>query len=93
MKSLNNYIWLFIILLNGFMAFSSGNCTNTSSWGTAAAPTTNTSVTISTCNYQTEYSTITNIVAGNTYVLTSDCGGYVTVHSGSNSGTIVAMCN
>ncbi|MFY7669285.1 MAG: hypothetical protein ACOVQG_11095, partial [Crocinitomicaceae bacterium] len=93
MKHFVKYFSLVTILLQGFFAFSSGNCTNTTAFGTATAPTNTSAVTISTCNYQTEYSTINSIVAGNTYVLTNSCGGYITVHSGSNSGTVVAQGN
>ena len=82
-----------VILFQGFFAFSSGNCTNASAFGTATAPTNTTAVTISTCSYQTEYSTINNIVAGNTYTLTNSCGGYITVHSGTYNGAIVAQGN
>jgi len=97
MKHFVKYFFLVIILLKGFFAFSGGastsGCTNTIPFGTATAPTNGTAVTISTCSYQTEYSTISSIVAGNTYVLTNSCGGYITVHDGSNSGTIVAQGN
>lgn len=68
-------------------------CLNTSSYGSATAPTNTTSVTISSCNYQTEYSTISNIVAGNSYQLGNSCGGYVTVRSGTYNGTVVASGN
>ncbi|MFN5459254.1 MAG: hypothetical protein ACK5AY_05045, partial [Bacteroidota bacterium] len=72
---------------------SSTGCTNLTSFGSAVAPTTNTPVTISTCNYQNEYSTITNIIAGSTYVFNSSCGGYITIHSGTYNGPIVAAGN
>ena len=39
----------------------------------------NTAVTISTCNFQTEYSTIDGILAGNTYQLGYDLGGCITI--------------
>lgn len=83
--------------MNGTICvYSSGGgagCTNTSSWGSATAPTDNNPVTISTCNYQDEYNTISGVVAGNTYQSGSDCGGYITVRSGSSSGTVVASGN
>jgi hypothetical protein len=71
----------------------STGCTNTSSFGTATAPTSNTTTTISSCTYQTEYNTITNIVAGKTYTLNSSCGGFVTIHSGTFNGPVVASGN
>lgn len=70
-----------------------GGCTNTSSWGSATAPTDNNPVTISTCNYQDEYNTISGVVAGNTYQSGSDCGGYITVRSGTSGGAVVASGN
>jgi hypothetical protein len=39
----------------------------------------NTAVTISTCNFQTEYGTIDGILAGNTYQLGYDLGGCITI--------------
>ena len=61
---------LFLLLLISYNSF--GQCSvNTSSYGSAAASTvTGTTVTISTINYQTEYSTVSGFVAGNTYSLT-----------------------
>ena len=70
-----------------------GQCTNSSSYGSATAPSGTTAVTISTCNYQTEYSVISGVVAGNQYQATYDLGGYITVHSGSYNGTVVASGN
>ncbi|RAR47548.1 T9SS sorting signal type C domain-containing protein [Flavobacterium lacus] len=68
-------------------------CVNTSSFGSANAPTNATVTTISTCNYQTEYSTISNIINGNTYTAGSSCGGYITVRSGTYNGTVIAQGN
>src|SRR5690606_15115160 len=68
-------------------------CTNTSAFGTATAPTNTTPVTISSCVYQGEYSTINNIIAGNTYTISNSCGGYVTVRRGTYNGTLVANGN
>ena len=68
-----------------------GGCLNTIAFGTAAAPTNNTPVTISTCTYQSEYNTITGIVAGASYTITSSCGGYITVRQGLFNGPVVAQ--
>src|SRR5690606_41668240 len=65
----------------------------TSSTGSVTAPTNTDPLPISSCNYQTEYSTISNIVAGNSYQLGNSCGGYVTVRSGTYNGTVVASGN
>jgi hypothetical protein len=72
---------------------SNAQCTNTIPYGSAVAPTNNTAVQISTCNYQTEYSTITSIVAGNTYSITNTCGGYITVRRDTSNGTVVVNGN
>jgi hypothetical protein len=74
-------------------AVATPGCTNSSSYGSAVAPTTPTTVTISTCNYQTEYSTITGIVSGQTYQFGYSLGGYITVHTGTFNGPIVAYGN
>ncbi len=77
----------------GCMITVSGQCTNTTAYGSAAAPTSSTPTSISTCNFQSEYSTVTGIVAGNTYKVTSSCGGYITVRRGTYNGTFVANGN
>lgn len=64
------------------------NCTNTTSFGTATAGTTNAPVTISTCNFPSEFATINNAVAGNTYTFTSSVGtDFLTVRQGTSGGT------
>ena len=68
-------------------------CNNGSQFGTEAAPTDNSTVTISTCSYEDEYSTITNVVSGETYSMNSDCGSYITVRSGSPGGPVVNSGN
>jgi len=65
-------------------------CTNTTSFGSATAPTDNTPVTITTVQYESEYNTISNVVAGETYQSSSDCGSYITVRRGTYDGTVVA---
>jgi gliding motility-associated-like protein len=93
----NKNIKLLSILILLILAFQSetvlSQCTNTSSYGSATAPTGTSAVTISTCNYQTEYSTISGVVAGSQYQATYDLGGYITVHSGSSGGPVVASGN
>lgn len=60
-------------------------CINIDPYGSATANNSaNSAVTISTCNYQTEYSTVSGIVAGNTNQLTYDLGGCVTISSAPN---------
>ncbi len=84
------YFLLFsLMLLTGYEAQS--QCTNASSFGSAVAPTTATPVTISTCSFQQEYSTITSVVAGNVYVVTGNIAGtFITMHYNTPSGTVVA---
>ena len=70
-----------------------GPCTNTTSYGSVTAPSTPTTVIISTCQYQTEYSTIYSCVAGRTYQSAYNLGGYITVRSGTYNGTVVTSGN
>ena len=74
-------------------AVASPGCTNASSFGSAVAPPTPTTVTISSCNFQSEYSTVSGIVAGRTYQFGYSLGGYITVHTGTYNGPIVAYGN
>ncbi len=69
------------------------DCLNITSFGSAAAPIDGTVTTISTCNFQTEYATVTGIAAGQTYLAGSTCGGYITVRSGTFNGPVVAAGN
>jgi hypothetical protein len=66
-------------------------CINTSAFGSATAPTTPTPLTISTCTYQSEYNTISGVVAGSTYQSSYNLGGYITVRHSTPGGTIVAQ--
>ncbi|MBK7945366.1 MAG: hypothetical protein IPJ85_08690 [Flavobacteriales bacterium] len=58
-----------------------------------AAPTTPAPVTISSCTFQSEYNTVTGIVAGQTYSIGSSCGGYITVRRTTFNGVVVANGN
>ncbi len=66
-------------------------CTNSSLYPSAfAAPTTPTSYTISSCQYQSEYNEMTGVVAGNSYTSTASIAGtYITVRYGSYNGSVV----
>jgi len=68
-------------------------CTNTTAFGSAVAPTTPTPLTISTCTYQSEYNTISGVVAGSTYQSSYNLGGYITVRHSTPGGTVVAQGN
>jgi hypothetical protein len=84
------YFFLFsLLLLAGYTA--QGQCTNTSAFASAVAPTGATPVTISTCSFQSEYSTITSVIAGNRYVVTASIAGtFITMRYNTSSGTAVA---
>ncbi len=78
------------------MAFSfksNGQCTNGTAFGTANAPTTPTPITITTCAYAGEYSTVNNAVAGQTYQFTGTggAGNYLTIRQGTPGGTVLAF--
>ncbi|MFM1947205.1 MAG: hypothetical protein RL207_1488, partial [Bacteroidota bacterium] len=82
---------LFVIGLFGSTSELLAQCTNTSAYGSAVAPTGTAVTTISTCSYQTEYSTITSVVAGNRYVVTnSAAGSFITIRYATSNGTAVA---
>jgi hypothetical protein len=91
----NKLVFKIFMLFFIFFFAKEGNaqCTNTTSWGSAVAPTNTTPVTISTCNFQTEYSPITSIVVGTTYQISNTCGGYITVRSGTYNGTVISQGN
>lgn len=81
---------LSLILLTGYTAKS--QCTNTSAFGTVTAPTGATPVTISSCSFQSEYSTINSVIGGNRYVVTASIAGtFITIRYNTSSGTVVAM--
>jgi hypothetical protein len=68
------------------------NCVNTSSFGSATINATGTLVTISTCSYAGEYSTISGAVNAQTLRFTSSgTGDYITIRSGSPNGAVVAQ--
>ncbi|MBK6835601.1 MAG: hypothetical protein IPG89_15535 [Bacteroidetes bacterium] len=94
MKNFLKSLVLIVIInvLGVNLAYS--QCTNSSSYGSGTAGTVSGStVTIATCQYQTEYSTVSGIVSGYVYTLTNTAGGYVTVHSGSSGGPVIAQGN
>ena len=66
-------------------------CTNTSSFGSATINPTGTIVTVSTCSFAGEYSTINGAVNGQTLNFTSSVGtDFITIHSGTSNGPIIA---
>ena len=72
-----------------FSVFSANSqCVNSSSYGSGTIVD-GTLVTTSTCNYLSEYSTVTGITAGETYEFTVTSGGYITVYQDGVSTTLL----
>jgi len=79
--------FFFLMLL--FAQQSWSQCTNTTSFGSAAINTSGAVVTISTCSFAGEYSTITGAVNGQTLRFTSSIAtDVITVREGSSSGPV-----
>ena len=84
------YFLLFpILLLTGYAAQS--QCTFASSFGSATINPSGAIVTISTCSFAGEYSTINGAVNGQTLNFTSQAGDFITIHSGTPAGPVVAF--
>ena len=90
-KRILGYLMAFAMVF--FATNVNGQCLNTSSYGSAVASASS-SVPISTCQYLTEYSTITGIYAGSSYTcdiqFNGNNVGYVTVTELSPTGTVVS---
>ncbi|MBK9175034.1 MAG: T9SS type A sorting domain-containing protein [Flavobacteriales bacterium] len=92
--STKSWAWLLLVATIGLPCIqATAQCTNGTAYLTVAAPTTPSPVTISICTFQTEYNTVTGIVAGQTYSVGSSCGGYITVRRGTFNGAVVANGN
>lgn len=80
---------LYLALIVGI--FSLNNCFaqcnfSDNPYGSGIAPSTSgTTVTISTCTFYSEYSSVTGFLSSNMYILDIDDGGYVTVFNTSGS--------
>ena len=67
-------------------------CLHASAWGSAVAPTSGTPITVTTCAYGGEYTTITGAAALATYTTASSVGtDHFTIRSGSSNGPVVAV--
>ncbi len=74
-------------------AFAQGGCENTAGFGSADISVEGPNgqlITISTCSYEEEFSTITGVPAGEDIEFTLSSGGYITVRSDSSNGAVVA---
>lgn len=81
----------FLILIFVLPSIVHAQCTNTSAWGSGAAPTGGGTTTLSTCNYAGEYNTVTGVAASTNYRSTASVGTtYITVHQGSYNGPVIA---
>ena len=84
---MKHFIALFLLIITTFSANS--QCENFNEYGIVTAPTTGTT-TISTCSYQTEYSTINDVLAATIYQCEILNGGYITIREGASNGPVVA---
>jgi len=84
-------VFLFFVFTALMGNFGWGQCTNTSSWGSAAAPSSGT-ITIKTDQYEGEYNTISSVAAATVYTSEiNNAGDYITVRQGSSGGTLIAF--
>ena len=89
-KKILGYLIAFaIVFLNYNPVFS--QCIMSSQYGSATVPAPGApTVTISTCNYQTEYSPLYGVVGGYSYSCENvTAGGYITITEGTPAGTVV----
>ncbi|MDG1719333.1 MAG: hypothetical protein P8H17_05870 [Flavobacteriales bacterium] len=90
-KRILGYIMAFAIVCLNYNT-ANAQCINTSQYASAVlpGPTATGPTTISTCNYQTEYSPLSGAVAGYTYTCENvTAGGYITMTQGTPTGTVV----
>jgi hypothetical protein len=86
MKLFQLYISIIALLVGNY---AQSQCNNTSPFGTITAPTSG-SVTISTCSYQTEYSTINGVEAATIYQCSISDGSFITIRQGTPGGPVIA---
>lgn len=89
MRKFYAFLLSLLFLTQGFRAIS--QCTNTSSFGSATINAAGTQVTISTCSFAGEFSTISGAVNGQTLRFTSSVASdFITIHSGTSNGPVLA---
>ena len=71
-------------------AAAPGPCTNTSPYMTATIPSSPGLFYVSTCTFQSEYTTFTSVVAGSQYRSSYSLGGWITVRHTTPGGTVVS---
>lgn len=95
MKTYQKLLATLLIIAFGILSTATLNaqCTNSFAFGTATAPTGSTPVTITTCAFTTEYSTINSVIAGNRYVVTATGmlpNLHITIRFNTPAGAVVA---
>jgi hypothetical protein len=87
-------LWLALVAaaLAGVPTPVFSQCTNTSSFGTATISSVGAVVTITTCAFAGEYSTVNGAVNGQNLTFTSNIPtDFITIHSGTFNGPVVAF--
>lgn len=84
---MKHFVYVFLFSFFSFVAIS--QCENFNEFGIVSAPTSGTSI-ISTCSYQTEYSTINDVLAATIYQCEILNGGYITIREGASNGPVIA---
>ena len=69
---------------------AAGPCTNTSPYMTATMPSSPGLFYVSTCTFQSEYTTFTSVVSGRQYRSSYSLGGWITVRHTTPGGTVVS---
>lgn len=85
------FLLVAVMFLAGYTA--KGQCSNPSPFGTVTAPSNNTPLTITTCAFGGEYSTINSCVSGRTYLFsaTGGSGNYLTIRQGTPGGVVLGF--
>ena len=74
-----------------FTGESVGQCNNTTAWLTNNAPTAGNSLSLTTCLFGGEYTTVTAVAASSFYTATSSVGtDFITIREGTPGGTVIA---
>ena len=93
MKLKSKLIFLILLFIGVFFTKNTlGQCNNTFSYGSATAPSSGTT-TIATCQWQSEYNTISGAISGTTYESNITAGGCITITQGTPTGPVVAFGN
>lgn len=91
-----NFLRISPVILGLFMMLgqynASAQCTNTTPFGSGTLPTSNAIITLTTCAFAGEYSTVNGVVVGSTLNFTASVStAFLTIRSGSPSGPVVGF--